>query len=85
MRRCCNYLQRRVHNRSPDRHKASGRLGLRSEWQVLISGVVRAAIANDRTRWRIQLVNATVWLNSQPASGNRGSFSAFHSIVSPMR
>ena len=23
MRRCCDYLQRRVHNRSPDRHKAS--------------------------------------------------------------
>jgi len=48
MRRCCSYLQRRVHSRSPDRHKTSGRLGPRSEWQVLISGVVRTA--NNRTR-----------------------------------
>ena len=50
MRPCCNYSQSRVHNRSPDRHKASGRLGPRSGWPFLINVVVRAAKTNDRTR-----------------------------------
>ena len=29
MRRCCNYLQRPVRSRSPDRHKACGSLDIR--------------------------------------------------------
>lgn len=72
MRRCCNYLQNRVHNRSPDRRKASGRLAPRSEWQVLISGVVRTAIANDRNR-------GIAYARTAAPKGSRGSGPALRS------
>ena len=55
---CCNYSQRRVHNRSPDRHEASGRPGVQPVLRVLISAVVRAAIANDRPRSIAELHSA---------------------------